>query len=474
MSLYAGGRPYGDIYSIATPERAVNAIADKIYREKQMQEQQKRMEEKALDDDFGKNIARVKSVDVPEITQAYNEFKQAHIGLQKKGNQATPEDQMAVLLAKAKVNEAINGSVQDKEYIKLRADEVKGDRKGRYNPDANIKLQELLNTPTSKRNRDLDDDKLMFKYSFPDLTKVIGEAVGKGEEIKIPTGKPSVKGEFYNDELVYKKINDPNKVYNTLYTGIGSRPDHVNFSRVVLDSISDQEAEDLKTRYFAKINDPRFKAVYGEVKPFPESAGNTDLGKAVAIKTMQAVDVLPLDPIRTESKKNDQAAFDYKREAGMADWETKRKRTFADSMKKIAANKAANQIPEDLGYLSDEVVAEYGVPLQSGKTFVDITNVDPERLDIITNKDLSKKKVGVKAVEIDMKQPDGSLKRMKGFYVDPDTGDWEGVGGQKISREAVKDRYVQSKAGTKFKAQSGTRASENTKDKSKKVNIPGW
>jgi len=307
---YAGQRPFGDIYSVPTPERAVNAIAEKIYREKLMQDQQRRMEEKALDDDFGKNIARVKSVDVPEISQAYNEFKQAHIGLQKKGSQATPEDQMAVLLAKAKVDEKINGSVEDKEYLKLRANEGKSDKKGRYNPDFNLKIQGMLNTPTSKRNRDLDDDALLFKYSFPDLTKVIGDAVGKGEEVKIPTGGKSIKGDLYNDENVYKKINDPNKVYNTLYTGIGSRPDHINFSRVVLDSITDQEAEELKTRYFAKINDPRFKAIYGEVKPFPESAGNTDLGKAVAIKTMQAVDVLPLDPIRTDSKLNTDAVMD--------------------------------------------------------------------------------------------------------------------------------------------------------------------
>jgi len=54
-----------------------------------------------------------------------------------------------------------------------------------------------------------------------------------------------------------------------------------------------------------------------------------------------------------------------------------------------------------------------------------------------------------------------------GYYVDQNTGDWEGADGQKISREAVKDRYIQSKAGTKFKAQSGTKASENTVPKVK-------
>lgn len=177
---------------------------------------------------------------------------------------------------------------------------------------------------------------------------------------------------------------------------------------------------------------------------------------------------LPIQSIKQKRPQDTDAVMDKRAKTAAAEWDRRNKITFGQSMQKIAANKAAGQVPDNLGYVSDEVVSEYGVPLQSGKTFVDITNVDPERIDIITNRDLSKKKLGVAAVEIDMKQPDGSLKRMKGYYVDPATGDWEGKGGQKVSREAAKDRYIQSKAGTKFKAQSGTKGSENTKQKPKK------
>ncbi len=171
---------------------------------------------------------------------------------------------------------------------------------------------------------------------------------------------------------------------------------------------------------------------------------------------------------KEKSQTDVNAVMDKRAAMANAEWDRRNKITYGQSMKKIAANKAAGQVPEYLGYVSDEVVSEYGVPLQSGKTFVDITNVDPERLDIITNRDLSKKKIGVQPVEINMTQPDGSLKRMKGYYVDPSTGDWEGKGAQKVSREAAKDRYIQSKAGTKFKAQSGTKGSENT-NKHKKI-----
>lgn len=320
---YAGRNPYGDIYSVNNS--AVDNIAKRIYAEQQQKELQRRQESKMLDDEFGKNLANVKSVDIPEITQAYNEFKQKHIALQKKGNKVTPEDQMALMISKAAVNEKINGSIQDKEYLKLRANEGKGDKKGRYNQNFNTIIQDLLNTPTSKRNRDNDDAILLNQYSFPDLAKVTGNMVGlKPQEFRLPTGKPSTKGELYDDELVFNKFNHPNKMYENAFLEISTRPDREAFERVVDDSLSDQEKEALKTRYFAKINSPEFKAIYGEVQPFPESAEKTELGKATALAVMSAVDKLDLKPIRTESKLNKDAVM--KKE--LDDWTFKNDKTF--------------------------------------------------------------------------------------------------------------------------------------------------
>lgn len=151
-------------------------------------------------------------------------------------------------------------------------------------------------------------------------------------------------------------------------------------------------------------------------------------------------------------------------------WKKHNALTFAQSLAKIKANKQAGLPPENVGYVSDEVADEVGVPQkvrldgkESDRNVIYVDQVDPERLDIITGRDLSKKKIGVKPVPI--KQADGSIKF--GYYQDPGTGDWEGDGGQKISREAVKDRYIQSKAGTKFKAETGTKGSENTKQQTK-------
>lgn len=461
---YAGRHPYGEIFEVST--KPVDDIAKRLYAEKQQRELQQRQESKMLDDEFGKNLAKVKSVDIPEITEAYNNYKQANIALMKKGNKSTPEDHMAVMISKAKVNEKINGSVEDKEYLKLRATEGKTSK--RYKLGYNTLIQQELNKPTSQRDREKDDELFMNQYSFPDLEKVSANMLGgKPVEIKLPTGKPSTNGDLYNDKNVYQKFNTPNQMYDNAFLDVSRRPDREAYERIVLDSLSDQEKESLKTRYFAKINSPEFKAIYGDVQPFPESAGQTELGQAVALSVMSAVDKLPIQPLRTESKQNIGLVMDKKRKEGMEDWLKKNKITFGQSMAKIAANKAAGKEPEDLGYLSDNVNDEVGVTesvTTNGKTeskrVVYVDKVDPDRLDIITGRDLSKKKFGVKPIAF----KGGKL----GYYVDEGTGDWIGQDGQIISREAVKDRYIQSKAGTKFKAESGTKGSENTRQKPKK------
>jgi len=148
------------------------------------------------------------------------------------------------------------------------------------------------------------------------------------------------------------------------------------------------------------------------------------------------------------------------------EWDRRNEIAFGQSMAKIAANKAAGKVDEVVDYLSDEVANDAGenttVELGGKKREVIVVytdKVDPQRLDIITGRDLSKKQVGVNPIPI--KQVDGKVKM--GYYVDPGTGDWEGDGGQKISRERVKDDYINKKAASKFKASAGTKGSENTK-----------
>lgn len=289
MGVHSGRAAYGDIYSI--PTSAIDNIAARIYREQQQRQLEKRQQDKALDDEFGKNVLGIKSVDVPEVTKAYNDFKQAHIALQKKGARATPQDQMDVMIKKANAFTEIAASKEDKDYWAMRSKDGKNNK--RYNPNYQTIISEGLNTPTKKRNRDLDDDRLLAKYAMPDIGKEILNATGKAQDFDVFVGADD-KDPLKDKYETVKKINPPNTFYNTLYTGLGTRADNENFTRFVLDNTTDEEKNKLRTQFEVRVQDPRFKALYGEVQPFPASAANTELGQAVALKTMEAFVNLPI------------------------------------------------------------------------------------------------------------------------------------------------------------------------------------
>ena len=149
-------------------------------------------------------------------------------------------------------------------------------------------------------------------------------------------------------------------------------------------------------------------------------------------------------------------------------------------MAKIKANKDAGLPPPETGYLSDEEANANGekitVAKKGGGTeerFAIFTDkIDPQRLAII-NGAIPGKTSGVKPDVINVRQPDGTNKVRYVYYQDPSTGDWTGLNGQTISREAGKDRYVKEMSPTKFKAGANTHAAEG-KTGSKKQKIAGW
>lgn len=364
--------PYGDIYTI--PTTAIDNVANKVYAEQKQKELIQRQDTANLDNEFTKELIGIKKADIPDVTKAWNDFKQAHISMQKKGQQATPDDQYAVLQKKADFFTLAGASKEDKERLKNYNAAIKTDTRKRYNLDAGARVTQMLNTPTSQRQLDRDEDELFYKKSFPDLTKVIAAAVGTGREVKVPTGVKSIKGDLYDDEEVYKAINTPNQIYDNLYGAIGSRNDHDNFTRVVADELTDEEEEALKTQYYAKINDPKYKSIYGEVKPFPESALNTDLGKAVALKTMQAVVATPLQPLKTESKLNQDKAL--KNRQGFAKDMQEDRQRFTEYMEGVKnaniVSRGANN-PNNFVNTSGNALDEFGGvrTLQGDKTRIE-------------------------------------------------------------------------------------------------------
>jgi len=453
--------PYGDVYTI--PTSAVDGIANRLYQEQKVREQQKLQQDKMLDDEFAKNVAGVKSADIPDITSAYNEFKQAHINLQKKGNKATPQDQMDVMLKKANAFQAINASKEDKERIKGRLSEIKADKKGIYNPDAHTTLSEMLNTPTSKRKLDEDDDRLKYKYAMPNIDKEILNATGKAQDFDVFVGADN-DDPLKDKYEVVKKINPPNVFYNSLFQTLGNRADNEGFTRSVLDTKTDEEKNKLRTDFELRIQDPRFKAIYGDVQPFPSSAANTELGQAVALKTMEAFVNLPITGEVKKVTNQDRVTKDRQKFAtGMqedrqrfAEAQQLRGYQFAikrqENAAKLGLYKDKEGTPTPPNIL-DEFTVEFGEaftdPLSGQKmTIVDVKNIPAKYRPLLTTP----------GITIGDKQ----------FYVVDETGSFIGNDKQVITPVSVADNYTKTYGNTKFKLEGRKKFLEQNKIEPKK------
>ena len=481
MGVYSGSRPYGEIFTINTG--GIDAIAKQVYREQQIREQQKMQQDKALDDEFAKNVAGVKSVDIPDITKAYSDFKQAHINLQKKGQKATPQDQMDVMIKKANAFSEIAASKEDKEYWGMRAKDGRNNK--RYNPNYQTIISEGLNTRTKERNRDADDDKLLYKYAMPNIDKEIANAVGKGDNFDLLIGVDE-KDPLTDKYETVKKINPPNTFYNNLFSGLGARSDNQNFTRSVMDKYTDEEKDKLRTDFELKIQDPRFKAIYGEVQPFPASAANTELGQAVALKTMEAYSQLPLvgEEKRVLNKdRNKKANQDFsskQQEDRQRHAEAMQLQGFKNALARQAnaarlglyKDKEGTPAPPNI---LDEFTVEFGEKYKEPLSGADMMVVDVKNIPVKYRPLLSTSPMKVGDKE---------------FYVVDETGSYIGRDKQVITPVSVADNYIKTYGNTKFKLEGRKKflqAEQNQAPtqkqppvpkketpKSNKKQVPGW
>jgi len=474
INNFSNRQAYGDIYTI--PTSAVDNIAARLIQEQRQRELEKRQQDKALEDEFAKNIAGVKSIDIPDITKAYSDFKQAHIALQKKGQKATPQDQMDVMVKKANAFSEIAASKEDKEYWGMRAKDGKNNK--RYNPNYQTIISEGLNTPTKKRNRDLDDDALLYKYAMPNIDKEIKAAVtppmGK-EVVEIDLGVDG-SDPLKDKKKTYKVINPPNAVYNSFYHGIGSRADNDAFSQFIINSLNDDEKKKLRTDFEVKIASPEFKAVYGEVQPFPESASKTDLGEAVALKVMQSFVDLPLNGteksvVNADRNKN-RALEDWrtKQSEGFDLWLKKNKITSEQKDRRMALTKnnqtyEIDNVPE---ILNKDYTVEVDVPASWTEIQAGVKGKKEKRI-YLDNVPVSYK-TDLLGKNSAFKTEDG-----KSYVVVSPDGYYE----TKTGKVLPKDVYLNTiKRSTPWEKPEGTGKVDvrgNTvQPNSNKVNVPGW
>ena len=265
--------------------------------------------------------------------------------------------------------------------------------------------------------------------------------IGKSERVINPKIKPTISGgqyvftkEFSNKDL----LEGAQRVANE-----------------VMDKPVDKRSRRIKKTYDLAKDDPEFLA---QATPIYKQYFNKDITTAA-----------------------DAAAADFLLYAGKPQTETRavpRPRT-GGARGGGSGTSGANQ---DIYYISDEVgysqgkLATMSTGRYSGKQMyvVPVRDVDPERLKIITGAGIKGVK-RVKPISGFSLTIDGKREVLDVYLMDPETGDWIGANDQTISREAAKDRYINSIAPTLVKQEAGTRGEEDkgTQPTKPKIKVKG-
>lgn len=384
--------PYGDAFLVNTPH--IDQLGNRIYQQEQQRRVYQQQQDKMLDDEFSKNLTGIRDSDIGDLTKAYGEFKQARMQTLNKPN-ISPEQQMDVLRKKANVYDIINQSKTQREWETAQGKQIMQDKKGMYADDAHQQLINRMKTPVTKINPE-NDSKLLYPYSMPDLAKELKIARGDEKEVPILLGQ-NPKDKFKDDKEIYKVGNNPNQFYNSLLQGVVAGNKGRNFTGIVNQKYNDAELEDLRTKYYAKVNDPKFIQVYGKPEPFPESANNTDLGKAVAIETMENVVNAPLNPkkvseLNQERVKADAHEFARQQQARSINAAIQRQRIGFDHTDTKDAKKQEENNQWIDSFIDDGIEKSKNYPLIDGVRTVP--------LDVVSGSALKKGQIPAVALSI--------------------------------------------------------------------------
>jgi len=282
MGLYRGQTPYGEIFKINTAP--VDNITRMLYARQQQKEQQEKLDNQALDNEFSRNMSGMRDVDIPDLTKAYGDFKLAHIGLQKKGNKVTPEDQIELLRKKAAVNQVIASSKAQKEQEKQFGTSVMKDP-NKYVRDAHGKLIGIMNTPVSKLG-DVDPfAELPYKGNLTNLTKILGIAAGK--EIKMEDEVVDNPKELRKDVTHVSRMANAKEYYDNILGQVVGSQGEDDLVRSVASNITPELYNSTKLQYEQMMADPVLRKRLGMDKvDLPPDEGLTEPQRAAKYLAM--------------------------------------------------------------------------------------------------------------------------------------------------------------------------------------------
>lgn len=484
--------PYGDAYILQTP-KIDRAIATMYAEQKQRQAQQEATN-KQLEDTMSKEFANVRSVDMPDVAQKWDAYKQLRKNvlfnkdLQNdalKYNQANRAAQIAL----SDVYGTINRS---KEYKAAGEDERKSwlGKPDLYNDDFDVNYSQYMNTPISAMGKSgipaLDEIRSKFRYQGTNYNPVKDLDAARGgnnlRSIEVDAGV-APNDALKNRVEVYKMYGaTPQSYKDKIIASMGNR-NAAKYWRSYYDQLSPAEIQQVNDEFNSFPQDllKKFKV------DKPELQYHNDDSKDEAVATFLAqkyfLDNQPKLE-KTEDRTNEAGRLKATQEFNDAQRILKDKESEKEAKKKFENDKTMEGIrqvnrlalaklregftlsnKEDKG----KQVDEYLNNLRGDGEFIDYTDsktgtteresrlkLSPESLDIFAEKDEKGHKITPTAV---LGKKDGTYRII---YADAEVGKQGGKINKSIivSPEDVKARVIKN---------LGTGLPKNTKSTTIKV-----
>jgi hypothetical protein len=214
--------PWGDAFIVQTP--TLDRWSQQLYQEQKIRQVKQQQEDAALDANIQKEIGKVRSVDTPEVIQAYHDYKQGRKQLLfdkqlQKDPLAYNQAQQKVLQNYQKVFTTANKSSELKDMQKqLTSDRMKNPNA--YADDFGERMTTLMNTPVSGVGQhevygDLTNpDSYRYQGSNTDWAKIVNDSAGK--TIK-SAGTPTIlPGGLQTSTPIYEFGNTPAQIKDNI------------------------------------------------------------------------------------------------------------------------------------------------------------------------------------------------------------------------------------------------------------------
>lgn len=442
--------PYGDIYIVNTPH--LDQLGKDLRNQEIYRQRKSDADARATDNEFAKNLAKVRDADIADIEKGYGSWKEARINLQKLGNKATTQDRMRALEKHAEVMRAINDSAKDRQDEELFLKDAIT-HPDNYNENAYKILRDRRKLPRTQMKgvvpRGITSNQGTAEYDLTDIHSLIkspddntdynkGVAAAMGKRRTLGAALlEDIDGGLTRKTSEAEGINHPNEIlYNFKMMG-----DKWNSGLGKKMEYTPEAIQDKIYQYNQLRQTPEWKAAYpNDNSEIPQSMLQSRIGRAQVGK---ALDLIIENP--PKFKKPTFSPIANKRDAAKnAEWDRRHNKVVEDRVVSNAkdAGQNVNNIYGKIEENQDN--ADINTTIDGKKIKAGRFNTLPNDAQQILMKSFKESGHDVTAEDIyQVRNPNGSIS----FYKTNDNG-------QPVPSEQLRI-FTVSKVGTNLKAQPG-------------------